>query len=364
MEERGRLDISLTVRTAPENITPSRPKFFDSIFFGGAEPGMVLTMSNLTWLKPVFYAQPTEGSTLSFADVCAHQATQMDLISAIRQMYNLQFYTDPRARIVRIEPIRTFHFDKNPTDWTSRIDLSRPIQVEELGSELAREMVWSYRSGDNAVSRFNRTNGGQLGRWSTRVDNTAAADSVRVWENAMFTPSLTVANAWAGAPSALVLQAGSSSTDEGFEAVVEATEDLNFLPKIVRYEGMKALPTGESWGWPVADDGAPAYPKAAFHAPESGYTLCFEDRDGCTGLHTAWDQDVGLWNNSRRVTLWLALSPTDVENIWLPTGYGVDFRSTIALTIDGEHGLYRLEEIVDYDPAAVSTKCVLVKSEK
>ncbi len=351
--ERGTADVELTMRTAPETVTRAKPKFFDSIYFGGADPGMTLTVSDKTWVRPVFYAQPTEGSTVSFADVAAHGATQMDFINAMRQMFNLCFHTDNRAKIVRIEPREDFYTAGRIVDWTSRIDMDKPITVEELGGDLSRTMAWRYRSGDGAVARRNRSAGETMGYWSADVENTAAADSVSVWENAMFTCSLNASNAYLGAQSASLVQAGDTSVE-----TLDRTEDLNFEPKVVRYEGLKTLPANELWGWP---SDAPAYPKLAFHDPAAGYTLCFEDRDGCTGLHSRYDRDVRLWNNSRRVTLWLDLDPVDVESLSFPTGTGPDFHTLFRLDLDGEQGLYTLEEVCNYDPSAASTKCIFIK---
>ncbi len=353
VNETGTMDVELTVRTPSETVTPGRPKFFDTIFFGGADPGMRLTLRDKTWLKPVFYAQPTEGSHLTFADVCAHDASQMDFINALRQMFNLTFRTDNRAKIVRIEPREEFYSDGRVTDWTERQDLENGIVVEELGSDLAREMVWCYRPGDGAVSGFNRADAEQLGRWSAEVKNTASTDGVSVWENAMFAPSLNASDVYAAAPSAFLVQAGDSSGD-----LLDRTENLNFTPKIVRYEGMASLPVGESWGWPLSGS---SYPKLAFHAPESGYTLCFEDRDGCRGLRSHYDGDVRIWNEGRRVTLWVDLDPCDVEPLAFPAGRDRGFNSLYRLAPGGEVALYRLEEVCDYDPGAPSTKCSFIK---
>jgi hypothetical protein len=343
VEETGRLDVELTVRTAPEEITPGAPKFFDGIYFGGADPGMNLTLGSATWLRPVFYAQPAEGSAVTFADVCAHDFSRMDLIRAFGQMFNLAFHTDARSKVVRMEPADTFHSGSQIVDWTDRLDMSEPVAVEEPGGDLAREMVWCYRSGDGAVARFNRNNGGQLGRWSARVGNAAAEASV--WENPVFTPSLCAAGHYLGAPSALWVQAGGAEID-----APDRTGNLNFAPKIVRYEGMKPLPPGERWGWPLAEE---SYPKLAFHAPESGYTLCFEDRDGCAGLHTHWERDVRLWNRSRRITARVALTAADIESLSMTALYRI--------ALDGEECLCRLEEVCDYTPGIPSTKCILIK---
>ncbi len=353
VKETGTVDVELTLRTAPETVTPSSPKYFDSIYFGGADAGMSLTVSDKCWVRPVFYAQPTEGSLLTFADVTAHNATQIDFINAMRQMFNLCFHTDNRARTVSIEPRDDFYSANGIIDWTGRLDLDRPVNVEELGSDLSRTMVWSYRTGDGAVTRYNRSAGDNMGYWSAKVENTAASDAVSVWENPMFTCSLNVGDVYISAPSASLVQAGDTSVE-----TIDRTEDLNFEPKVVRYEGMKLLPANELWGWP--SEGT-SYPKIAFHAPESGYTLCFENRGGCTGLHSRYDRSVKLWNNSRRVTLWLHLDPEDVESLSFPTGTGPDFHKLFRFDIDGEQGLYTLDEVCNYDPSAASTKCVFIK---
>jgi hypothetical protein len=351
--ETGTLDVELTLRSAPETISPSQPKFFDDVWFGGATTGQQITVSDECWVRPVFYAQPTEGSEVEFADVAAHDASQMDFVNALRQMFNLCFQTDNRAHTVRIEPRDDFYSGAEPLDWTSRVDLSRPVVVEELGADLAREKVWSYRSGDGAVTRHNRVAGGQLGRWSVEIENCAARSATSEWQNPMFSPSLNAAGSYRGAMSASLVQAGDTSVE-----TIERTEDLNFVPKIVRYSGLAELPAGEVWGWPASGS---SYPHLAFHDPEAGFTLCFEDRDGVQGLHSRYDHDVRLWNNSKRVTMWLNLSPTDVEQLSSPTGDGADFRRLYRLDLEGEVGLYHLEEVCDYSPSAASTKCIFIK---
>ncbi|MBR6830996.1 MAG: hypothetical protein IKM58_02815, partial [Tidjanibacter sp.] len=107
------------------------------------------------------------------------------------------------------------------------------------------------------------------------------------------------------------------------------------------------------------------YPFAAFHNTAEQFcepfTLCFEDRDGITGLHSYWDDNMTLYNNSRQVTLSLRLFPEEVESIVVPTGTtGCDFRAAFLLDIDGEKSIYRLEEICEYNPEADSTRCIFI----
>jgi hypothetical protein len=285
----------------------------------------------------------------------------MALIRALRQMFNLAFHTDHHRRVVRVEPADALFSagaaQGATVDWRGKIDTGKPVVVEEPGTDLARRMVWCYRGGDGAVARFNRAGGaggpdgagGELGSWTATVESTAAADEASVWENPLFTPSLNTPGYYYGAPSALIVQAGGVGAD-----TVDRTENLNFLPKIVRYEGVQPLPAGERWGWPASESlPGGGYPKLAFHAPESGYTLCFEDRDGCTGLHTHRDRDIRLWNRSRRLTAWITLSAAEVSTL--------SFFALYLLSIDGEECLCRLEQVVDYSPSAASTKCVFIK---
>ncbi|MDR2912449.1 MAG: hypothetical protein LBV38_04015, partial [Alistipes sp.] len=357
IKETGTVDVELNLRTAPERITRGEPKFFDDIWFGGAEPGMTLTLRDGTMLQPIFYAQPTEGSTLTFRDVCAHNVSRMDFIAALRQMFNLCFITDSRARVVRIEPADTFYTNR-VVDWTDRLDLGRPVTVQELGNDLARTMTWRYAGGDGAVARFDRTNATTFGSWSAQVDN-ASLTGTSTWQNPIFTPSINATGLYLGAPSASLVQVGTDPFVDYAPGESYLTEDLNFAPKIVRYHGMTPLPAGELWGWPLAEA---AYPKLSFHDPAAGQTLCFEDRDGCTGLNRFWQRDVRTWNEGRRITARVALTPADIESLTFPTGHGADFRALYRLLIDGEECLCRLEEVRDYTPDAPSTTCVFIKT--
>ena len=71
--ESGRTTVELRVRTAPERIAPASPKFFDRIYFYGAEQGMSLTLHKECSLRPRFSSAPGYGSAITFADVARHR---------------------------------------------------------------------------------------------------------------------------------------------------------------------------------------------------------------------------------------------------------------------------------------------------
>ena len=154
---------------------------------------------------------------------------------------------------------------------------------------------------------------------------------------------------------ATLLQAG----DRDRQGESPDTENLNFPAKIVRYTGIKTLPEGQCWGWPLY---TAAYPQIAFHHTGTDpFTLCFEDRDGLPGLHTYYDGNIELYNNGKRITAYLDLTPEEVEPFMLPHSLIQDFRALFKLRINGEDVLCRLEEIVDYQPQRTGpTKCIFV----
>lgn len=344
--ESGRTEVELTVRTAAERVTRSEPKYFDRMWLGGGESGMSLTLLQGCTLRPLFSAGPGLGSKVSFADVFAHSDSQLSLINAVGQLFNLRFYTDSVARKVHIAPRDDFYLSDRITDWSDRIDCSRPVRVEEPGGDMKRRIELRYRRGDSVVGAYNRSTGDDWGCWSAELLCQGAAEGETVSENGLFTPSISVDGVYPDAPAASFIRVESSE------------ENLDFLPKIVRYDGMAALPAGQVWGYPAGGEG---YPRLSFHDPQQGETLCFEDRDGVQGLHRYYDKSVQLYDFGRRVTLWLRLSPQDVEALQTPGSPTGGFRSLYRLVVEGEAGLYTLEEVRDYNPAAASTEVVFVK---
>ncbi|MCC8019546.1 MAG: hypothetical protein LIO85_07225, partial [Rikenellaceae bacterium] len=363
VQENGTLEVELRVRSVAERLLPSRPKYFDSIFFGGAPPGTEFILGGGTTVRPVFTEYPTLGTTVGFEDVAAHDFTCLDLIRSVRHLFNLRFYTDEVSRNVYAEPYPDFYRQEPVTDWSDRVDLSRPVLIREPAEKTASTVHYCYRSGDGAVTRRNRSLGETLGKWTVTVRNNLAPPGEQTHENGIFTASVNSSGDYPDAPDASLLQAGdrdSTSSDD--------MESLDFLPKIVVYEGLRELPAGQRWGWP---SNSGSYPYLAFHhsadddtgtGDVSPFTLCFEDRDGVGGLHRFRDRETAQLRSGKRVEVWLDLSPADVEPLLRPNSLLRDFRGLFRLRIGGETALYRLEEVVDYTPSPRRpTRCIFLK---
>ena len=347
----GQREVKITLTGRRVTATSGNPAYFDMVCFEGGEEGMSLTLLPDTSITPIFNPHPGEGSVITFADVARHNCSRLDLLAAIRQMFNLRFYTDAIARKVMIEPLDEF-YNRHMVDWSDKVDLNYPIVVEEIGKSAPREVVWRYREGDGAVARYDSAHGVVLGCWEATVASAVTSTTRSVSVNPLFTPTLSQPSSLQGSPSATLITVGDR------QRLVRGGDSLNFPAKVVRYSGMVPLPEGERWDWPGYGD---SYPYLAFHSPEQGWTLGFENRDGVVGLHSYWDSTVDTLSNARRVTLYLHLTPTDVEPLAMPDRLANDFRALYRLTIDGEPALYRLEEVCDYNPEQASVKCKFVQ---
>lgn len=375
VQERGEVEVEITLRSSPERVLPSQPKYFDQIYFGGAEPGMKLTIGRNTTVRPLFAGYPCEGSTVKFEDVAAHEANALDLVNAIRHMFNLSFFTDSLEKKVRIEPRMDFYRDETIVDWSGRIDLSKPIKISEAGGDLPQLYTMQYQTGDGAVSRWNRQNSVSFGSYSWEIECRFAKEGEKINQNPLFTASLSEAGSFPDAPAAVLTQAGDREKD-----VTQDVEELNFPPKIVRYFGMVPLPSSQKWGWPGHQG---SYPFIAFHHngnnskgaginpsansgnAESdlvnGFSLCFEDRDSVTGLHRFYDKTFETYVKGKKVEAYVRVGPEEIEPLIYPNSLGQDFRALYRLVINGENALYRLEQVCDYDPGQSSVKCIFIK---
>ena len=352
--ESGRTTVELRVRTAPERIAPASPKFFDRIYFYGAEEGMSLTLHKECSLRPRFSSAPGYGSAITFADVARHPIRQSALLEALQHLFNLRFHTEEETKTVRIEPADEFFGSGTTADWRDRSDFSQPVVLADIAPEIHESRTWGYQEGDGAVNRFNAGAGSPFGEWSVRTDSYAAREGDQVLRNPLFRPTLSEAGHYANAPSAQIMQVGDRD---------DVQEDgTNFTPRIVRFAGLHPLPAGERWGYP---SGLAEYPLAAFHFPgdaaTEGFTLCFEDRDGIRGLHHRYDRQAAQEATCQRITLSLRLAPHEFESLFTPGTGMPDLRSVFRLDTGGEEIRATLHAIESYDPQAASARCTFTR---
>ena len=116
---------------------------------------------------------------------------QSDFVSGISQMFNLQFSTDSKSKIVKVEPYDYFYQDYTQArDWTSKIDYSKPIE-DEFINDIKSELVVKYKdaSGDAFLERFNKKNDTEWGSYRELNSDGVFTDGTYKVENKYFSPS-------------------------------------------------------------------------------------------------------------------------------------------------------------------------------
>lgn len=353
--ERGSREVEVTVRSAPHEVLPAEPQYFDMFYFGGAEEGMTMELFAGTGMRPLFVPYPAEGEQVEWADVADYDCSQLDVLTAVRELFDLQIYTDTSTHRVYMEPRGEFCNPEVVVDWRERIDLGRPMVVEELAGQGKATLQVAYRPTDKAAAALSQGEQGVWGEWSAGLEGYFAAEGVERRENPLFAPSVSVVGSVKSAPSVSLIAVGDvEGPDDG--TILHA----NFDAKVLFFRSMQTLQEGEMWSWPTEHSGE--VPLVEFFSPKADepLSLLMENREGVEGLGRYWAPRVEALNHARRITLNVRLWPDEVEAIAFPNSQGRDFRALYLLRLEGEDVLCRLEEVVDYNPMAPSTKCVLV----
>ena len=349
-------EVEMTLRTPAVEVTPTSPKRFDSIYFGGGEFGREITLLPGTTLRPIFTATLGYGSRLSFADVAQISVRQNTLLDAVRHMFDLRFYTDERRKTVYVEPYGDFVKSDEVFDWSNRVDFAQPIIIEEQVRNVRERRTLAYNEDDGTIRRYNGDEGVPFGEWSFDVASRASVEGEERLQNPMFTPTISADGKYANAESALIMQVSDRDA-------VEVDDGANFSPRIVRYVGLHPLPANERWGFPY---GGNDYPLAAFHFAGDehleGFTLCFEDRDGVTGLHSYYDRRFAEEARGHKLTLSIRMSAEDFDHLFHFVDGAASIRSTFVLNINGVKGRYTLSAIDGYDPSKSSVRCVFLQT--
>ena len=342
----GVMDVEVTLQTPPEHLTPSHGKEFTKMYLHGAQQGQRVTLSPLCTLRPLFYSSPAAGSVLSAENILAHEATQREFVEAVQQMFNLRLATCEASKCVYIEPYDDF-YDGELRDVSIYVDRNREIRATDLAAEVRHNRTLCYRAeGDGAVARYNAQSGEVFGEWSTTIESYVATMGRQRRVNPLFCPTISATGIYASAPSARIMQVGDRDADSVGEVSM----------RVVRYEGMRPLPEGERWGAPSFGG---EYPYAAFHSPGE-FTLCFEERDGASGLHRYYQREWQEQAMRRRLSVHLTLPPhalPPLSQVQQGGGARLRFRINIA----GQRASYYLRRVRGYDATTQSAHCEFVR---
>lgn len=375
IEERGETSVELRLTTQTEVIDPLHPKYFNQIYFEGAEEGQRLTLHKETSLRSIFSTTPGLGSQISWKDVAQQPIHPLELIFAISHLFNLRFETDRQRKIVRIEPESDFYAaqgeDPLPIDWSNKQVEDDTPSRSDLALDVHQVRTLAYRQGTGAVARFEVQCQERFGAWSHLCSSFAAKMGEEQNTNPLFQPTLNAEGYLRSAPSASILIFGDRDLMEDNEATLR--------PRIVSYAGMQPLPKGERWSYPFSEE---KYPLVAFFhqgkTREEGFSLCFEDRDGVRGLNQFYEQQYQREDETEKVTLRLQLLPHEYNLLVYPPHQKLLLPNSTPNQAQKSHPLpschssfffrtamgdctLRLQKIGAYNPETMQADCTFIR---
>ncbi len=344
IKEEGEIDVEMDFRLSPQDVSAGETLVLDYFRFGGAEQGMQIRLGTATSLRPFFSTVPGYGSPLEFKDIAPRNIRQVDLLSALGDMFNLAFYTDRTRKELLIEPLEELYHD-GEVDWSHRIDRLSEIEISDSGIDLPQTVVLAYLNNDYATQEFNKENETTLGRWEFRNSLYGTKKSTKRLGNRLFSTTLNASNIVGSAPSASIMQVGDiGGEDDNYE--------VPFTPRIVCYKGMRPLPKGESWGITVRLD---SYPYATF--VDESTNLCFEPRNGIEGLNRYYRPMLQRQQESQLITLKLRLTTAEMATLFTADGRKPSLRTLFRFNIRGESLPFRLAKIEAWDTENNIVQC-------
>ncbi len=323
-------EVKVTVRSAPKEFSPTSPMEFEYIFLMGAAPGMEFTMHQDTSVRPYFASYPGYNSTITYEDIAQQSFSALDFLGALQHLYNLRFLTNDDSKVVTIESYNQFYLDEE-YDWSDKVVAGESIEFSDFAFEKYRNNTLGYQQTDGVVQRMGQTDNKYFGEWSYEVDSYAASSTDNTDLNPIFSASTNDEDG--------VLMVGDRDD-------LETVDSLSFSPRIARYVEMREI-DGENYSLPYV----------AFHDSDVGFTLCFEDRDGVSGLNRFYLDEVSQYSRCQLLSLALNLSACDYSNLFAPSEGSASLRSRFYFDLQGESFRAILHSIDSYDPMSGVARC-------
>ncbi|MBO5698002.1 MAG: hypothetical protein J6R90_06390 [Alistipes sp.] len=347
VEPIGRRTVEIDVRSSYERYTPTSPKRFNDIFFGGATEGQTLTLHSGCYVTPIFGGVAGYGESVVWKDITHHDISLTTLLQALQQMFNLRIYSHAPSKRLFIEPYDDF-YSGTIVDWRAR-QVDDGVVLDEGATQSYATTTLKYQAGDGVISRLKEQLGSEPGSWSHHNPGYAAKYAEHTIINSLFAPTASIRDFAPSAPSAEVLTAGNR----------DSLYDEGLTPRVVLYTGMVELPEGEWWASPVVRS---AYPHAAFHNIELGESLSFSDGDGLEGLHRYYDTELKEWAEREVVELTLHIDADEYRALFDPSSSGATIRSLFRLVVGGQSSLFRLLSVEAYDTEHHTARCRFLRT--
>lgn len=308
---------------------------------------------NAKFFNSVNNASIVEGGTVDMNAAIPRDIKMVDFLMSVIKDFNLMLEPDKNLpNKVYIDTAADFYGSGTIRDWSKKMDVSKPVMLAPMGALDARRYILQWTAAEDWINK-EYTSEFQEGYGMKKYD--VANDFLK--NDNVYTSIFS--------PSPLV---GSNNDDRVYPHIYvkDASGNRRRVKSGIRrlYAG-GAISTGQSWNYITASGTftETTYPYAGHLDSISTPTLDVNFTNPRRVYYTPTNYtDGNLWNlyhkkyideitdkNSKILTAYFYLTPFDIARL--------SFRDPIF--IDNQY--YRLQKIVDYNPATVSTtKCELL----
>lgn len=330
--------------------------FYPQFSNNGSPVGWQYAQFNLTqanFFNSVNNASIVEGGTVDMNAAIPRDIKMVDFLMSVIKDFNLMLEPDKNLpNKVYIDTAADFYGSGTIRDWSKKMDVSKPVMLAPMGALDARRYILQWTPAEDWINK-EYTSEFQEGYGMKKYD--VANDFLK--NDNVYTSIFS--------PSPLV---GSNNDDRVYPHIYvkDASGNRRRVKSGIRrlYAG-GAISTGQSWNYITASGTYTEtdYPYAGHLDSISTPTLDVNFTNPRRVYYTPTNYtDGNLWNlyhkkyideitdkNSKILTAYFYLTPFDIARL--------SFRDPIF--IDNQY--YRLQKIVDYNPATVSTtKCELL----
>ena len=299
-----------------------------------------------------------EGNTLQLNQAIPNDVRMADFFLSIVKEFNLMIEpvrSEPNSYV--IETANTFYTGGVTRNWSEKLDVSQPVDIQPMGSLDARRYVLKRTDSDDYFNKAYREEWMETYGMKKHDVNNDFLKNVNEFESIFVDTPLV----------------GRNSDDRVYPEIY--TLDSSGNPKPTS-SGLRMLYVGgelsTAFSWNYVTDGG-TYSETTY--PYAGHldnpTMPGLDLSFATPRRVYYNAQIytdgNLWNtyhkkfiteitdkNSKIITASFYLKPLDILLL--------SFRDVIYLDIAGLSGYYRLQKVMDYDPTKEGvTKCELLK---
>lgn len=312
--------------------------------------GITLTINYLParFRNTVYATNFVEGELIDFKQLLSPKLKQKDIILDVIRRYNCYITTDTADNTrVLLDPREDFYDNDLVVDYTTKVDMSSPFDIQLLSELQNKEFLFTYTddSDDPYLKAYTQATAEVVGQYRYLFDNDFVKGVQEV--KSPFSPTAMVRTSWNAIVPAI--------------SPVEPTGN----PKILIYNGLRNCDTWSLAGLNNVISQYTQYPYAGYYDDPINptYTLYFAnprfenypDRETATDntmYNRFWGSYIRQIESGRLVTLYLNLNENDIA--FLKNNFGA--------RIFIKDSYYYLNKIIDYNPLIKGvTKVELLK---